>query len=216
MATTLEQVCGYLNDIGVGLEEDERDTNQVMFFLRPLNLSLKVYANIRREGKMITLTCLPRVTRTEPLDALRREQVLDRINDFNQNFVYGRWSLDEDGDTRVTFQIFLEDAELTRRQLWSVIYIIKDMVAHQAQSLQILIATGLKARYSEVELSGVAIQAALANPSRVGEIAAACALPPCHARLLHEIVGETWIDPEDEDKDAVVVEAEPVERLRLN
>jgi hypothetical protein len=48
MATTLEQVCGYLNDIGVGLEEDERDTNQVMFFLRPLNLSLKVYAKIRQ------------------------------------------------------------------------------------------------------------------------------------------------------------------------
>ena len=123
-------------------------------------------------------------------------------------------SLDEDGDARVSFQIFLEDAELTRRQLWSVIFIIKDMVVHQAQSLQILMATGLTTRYSEVELSGVAIHAALANPSRVGEIAAAAGLPPSHARLLHDIVGETWVDPDDED--GVVVTAEPMERLMLN
>lgn len=214
MATTLEQVCGYLNDIGVGLEQVENDKDQVMFFLGPLNLSIKVYANIRRDGKLVTIACYPLITRTQELDALRREQVLDRINDFNHNFLYGRWSLDEDGDTRVTFQIYLEDAELTRRQLWSVIYIIKDMVVHQAQSLQILIATGLSARYSEVELSGVAIQAALANPSRVSEIAAATGLPPCHARLLHEIVGETWIDPDTDD--TVVVEAEPMTRPLLN
>lgn len=214
MATTLEQVCSYLNDIGVGLEQVENDKDQVMFFLGPLNLSIKVFANIRRNGRMVTISCYPLITRTAPLDALRREQVLDRINDFNHDFSYGRWSLDEDGDARVSFQIFLEDAELTRRQLWSVIFIIKDMVVHQAQSLQILMATGLTTRYSEVELSGVAIHAALANPSRVGEISAAAGLPPSHARLLHEIVGETWVDPEDED--AVVLEAVPVERLMLN
>ena len=49
MATTLEQVCSYLNDIGVGLEQVENDKDQVMFFLGPLSLSIKVFANIRRK-----------------------------------------------------------------------------------------------------------------------------------------------------------------------
>lgn len=213
MATTLEQVCGYLNDIGVNLEQIDNDNHQVMFILRPLGLSIKVYANIHRDGRMITITCYPLITCTQPLDALRREQVLERINDLNHHFMYGRWSLDEDDDIRVTFEIFLEDSPLTCRQLWSLIFIIKDMVIHQALSLQILMATGLAARYSEIELSGVVIEAALANPSRVGEIAAAAGLPPDHARLLHEIVSETLNEADADEAELAEAESEPCPRL---
>ncbi|MCC2636585.1 MAG: hypothetical protein K0Q68_304 [Moraxellaceae bacterium] len=191
MATTIEQVCGYLNDLGVSVSEVDRDNEQILFFLSPLNLSLRCYINLRSEGKYIVVTCYPEIVNQAPLAPLRREQVLERLNAFNCDFIYGRWGLGDNEEPRVTFPLHLEDAALTHRQIWSVIFILKDLVILQAQSLQLLIGAGIQAPVEEALLSGIAISAALGHPSRVAEIAHVLCLQPAAAHALHELVGET-------------------------
>lgn len=217
MATSIEQVKQYLNDLGVGIDEVDEERRQVKFFLGPLNLQLLCFANVSRDGTYLSVTSYPQIARKRPLDPLRREQVLERINSFNQQYAYGRWSLDEDEDVRVNFQILLQDSELTRRQLWMVIYLMKDLVILQAQCLQLLIVAGIEQPYREELLSGIALSAALDNPSRVGEVCDALCLSSQASRLLHEAVGATYEEPalELEDSEAGETEEPPVAEARL-
>lgn len=197
MATTLEQVREYLNDLGVEIVAIDAEREQIMFYLYPLNLALRCYINLSTDGKYLAFTCYPDITGKQPLDPARREQVLERLNEFNHRWAYGRWALDQDDDPQVNFQLHLEDALLTRRQLWRVIFILKDLVILQAQCLQLLIVAGIDEPVSEVLLSGTALNAASRHPSRVADIARALHLAPSASRMLHELVGETFVEPEE-------------------
>lgn len=217
MATSLEQVKQYLNDLGVGIDEVDEERRQVKFFLGPLNLQLLCFANVSRDGTYMSVTSYPQIANKRPLDAMRREQVLERINSFNQQYAYGRWSMDEDEDVRVNFQILLQDAELTRRQLWMVIYLMKDLVILQAQCLQLLIVAGIEQPYREALLSGIAVSAALDNPSRVAEVCEALCLSPAASRLLHDVVGTVYEElPLEQETDAAQEEEETAGARLLN
>jgi len=208
MATSFEQVNQYLIDIGIGVEEADEEKGQFRFFVHPQNLRLNCYVNLRNGGNYLNITCYPQTSAAGPLGAVRREQLLERINKFNLDYSYGRWSLDHEDDPRVTFTIFLSDAELTRRQLWSVIFIIKDLVITQAQCLQLLISCGIDERCNEVLLSGVALNAAINNPSKVGDVCKALCLSHSASRTLFDVVGQVYVE---EDERVEVIEHEPEE-----
>ncbi len=215
MATSFEQVNQFLTDIGIGIEEADENKGQIRFFVSPQNLRLNCYVNLRNGGSYLNITCYPQMSARGLLDGARREQVLDRLNKFNFDYSYGRWSLDHEDDPRVNFTIFLSDAELTRRQLWSVLFIIKDLVITQAQILQLLISCGIDERYNEVVLSGVALNAAINNPSKVGDVCKALCLSHSASRTLFDVVGQVYVE-EDENADLIKYEPEGAKGVLLN
>lgn len=206
MATSLKQVCEYLNDLSIDVDEDNIDeSGEMLHYSFDAHLTrFKVYMHVENEGRLLQCFAYPRPNNTELLSESIRQQLLERINEFNTEIRYGRWTIDDEGDSRVNFVFILEDAPLSRRQLARIHFLLSDLVVHQAHALQIESQTGMSPTGELISLSAVSLMAAHHHPSLVETIATSIKASTTQARVLYAMAGVPYVESEpDDDGDEV-------------
>ena len=193
MAISLDLIKEYVTDAGFDvIHDDGKETFH--YYYRMLETTLKIYATVERGGAMLQFYVYPTglglaAGRTEALDLLHQT-----CNEFNQLFYYGRWSVDHEGDPRVSFCFILEDAGFTRRQLARLHHILSDLVIYQAQVLQLESKLETRLNHGVYGLSAVAVRTAVDFPSRLDDIAAALKLDGHATQLLHDVAGKPYAE----------------------
>jgi len=196
MATTLTVLKKLLNDQAIDLIEELTDTSdgneRVCYQFDAGPARLKVYAHIINDGRLLQIYAYPAPHHLGPLTPAIVERLQGRVAEFNDNFRYGRWTLDSDGDGCVNFGLFLEDSELTARQLARIHFILRDLVLHQAQILQLDALLPAPAPSYIVGLTATAVMAAVQHPSLVRDICRVLRASNAQAEALHAAAGVAY------------------------
>lgn len=210
MTTSIETLKTYLHDADLDtVTEDALDENVLCYYLPTPYFNLKIYLAVEEDGAIVQLHAYPEGLGLKDLTAETRERLHELVGEFNFKYRYGRWSIDEDGDPRVHFTFFVEDAPLTRRQLARVHNILSDLAVHQAQTLQIVAITGEPIRFMMGNVSAVAVQTVIDHPSLIDQVIKAVHGKKFTAKLLHEVISKPYVSPEEVDSVAEHSETEP-------
>lgn len=203
MATSLKEVSGYLHDLGVDVAEDDiNEIDEMLHYSFDAHLTrFKVYMHVEHHGRLLQCYAYPRPNNTEILSEPIRQQLLERVNEFNTEIRYGRWTIDEEGDSRVHFSFILEDAPLSRRQLARIHFLLSDLVVHQAHALQIESQTGMPCSGNLIGLSAISLMAAHHHPSLVESIAASIKASSSQAKVLYAMAGVPYVNNGDDEDD---------------
>lgn len=192
MTTTYAELCQFINDAGMDIITDEDNNNEtrISYFLRLLSISLKVYIELQDDGRLVQIYAYPRSHRKAVTSPAAWEYLQERLNEFNMEVRYGRWSIDEEGDARVHVSLFIEDAPLMRRQLARIHFLLSDLMIYQAQVLQIQGCLESHGPSLLFGISGAAVKAVIDHPSEIEAIAEAIHATPPQKRLLYEVIGK--------------------------
>lgn len=172
MGTTLELLKTYLHDMDINIESEENSDAgpELRYYFIAMGTSLMVNLRLENGGELVQFNIYPRAHQLDSLPIATWEVLQETVNSFNMHVRYGRWTYDSDGDVRVNFSYHLDDQAFTRRQLARMHFILGDLVAFQAQHLQIIQHTGMALPECTTGLSGSAVLAAHENPELVSSI----------------------------------------------
>jgi len=209
MSTTFEEVCLFINDAGMDILTDVDNNNEtrVCYYLTLLGTSFKIYIDLQDNGRLVQIYAYPRNHRVAGVSHEALDLVHELLNDFNKDIRYGRWSIDSDGDARVHFSLFIEDAPFTRRQLARIHFLLSDLMIYQAQMLHIQAKLDYRISSRLFGLNAVAVQSVIDYPSEIDVILQAIHATEPQAHLLHDVIGkifvtaETVTEPTDEEPD---------------
>ena len=198
MPTTLEDILTFVNDLGCApVDQDEHAPNQtVCYYLPVLEARLKIFITLENHGRLVQIYAYPYSQNLEQITPGCWELLHSLLNDFNSKVRYGRWSVDHEGDSRVQFSQFIEDAPFTRRQLSRIHFLMADLMVHQAQLLQMQARIQRPLQKSLFAVSGAVLQAVLDHPDALADIIAAVSAKSDVAKLLHEMAGKPFHEDE--------------------
>lgn len=201
MTTSYAELCQFINDAGMDLitDEDNSQETRLSYFLTLLGTSFKVYIDLQDSGRLVQIYAYPRNHRVPGVSSMAQELLHEMLNEFNKEIRYGRWSVDDDGDARVHFSFFVEDAPLTRRQLARIHFLLVDLMIHQAQMLQIQAKLDRRVSSRLYGVSGAAVQAVIDYPSEIDAIVKAIHATEAQTHLLHDVIGKVFVVPESGD-----------------
>lgn len=134
---TPNEIAIILNDIGENICEAESsiDSGRICYYITAQCTQMKILVQIDEDSELIQINGYPEPIQTKA-DQINYK-TLKLLNIFNRDIKYGRWTVDEDGDFRVQFSIFLLDGKITRRTLAKINYIIRDIGFSQANMLRL-------------------------------------------------------------------------------
>ena len=203
MATTYNELCQFINDAGfdVCLEENNEDETRVCYHVSVIGTLFEVYVHLREQGRELEVLAFPRPHEQPGVSDNAIDHVQELLNYFNNDIRYGRWSVDEDGDSNVHFSFILEDAPLTRRQLARFNHLLIDLMIHQAQMLQIQAKSDRCIAPRLFGLSAAAVQAVVDAPEQIDVVLQAIHATEQQAYLLHDVIGSVYTTSKDELSD---------------
>jgi len=204
MTTTYAELCQFINDAGMDIitDEDNNQETRLSYFLTLLGTSFKVYIDLQDSGRLVQIYAYPRNHRVPGVSPMAQELLHEMLNEFNKEIRYGRWSVDDDGDARVHFSLFVEDAPLTRRQLARIHFLLTDLMIHQAQMLQIQAKVDRRVTSRLYGVSAAAVQAVIDYPSEIDVIVKAIHATDAQTHLLHDVIGKVFVVPESGDNES--------------
>lgn len=199
MTTTLKQLREFITDAGMDILPYKEGTQEkTLAYIYPLlGTSLKVFITLEDDGRLVQIYAYPRSHKLKNISDEAFDQLNQTLNEFNYEIRYGRWSMDDDGDTRVHFSFFIEDTPFTRRQLSRIHFLLADLMIYQAQVLQIEAHINKPVPRLLVGLSGAAIQAAINFPSDIDAILQAINANTLQSKLLYDVIGLAYMEPDD-------------------
>lgn len=204
VSTTLPEVVRFITDLGYDPVDREEHAlnNTVCYYLYTLNSRLKVYVTLENDGSIVQIYGYPYSHSLEYINPQAKLHLLEMLNSFNAKLRYGRWSIDNDGDSRVHFSLFLEDSALTRRQLARINFLLSDLMIHQGQLLQMQARMPSPLEHRLLGLSAAVLKAVIDHPDALNDIIVATRASKDMARCLYEVAGKEFIAEDDHDDDA--------------
>lgn len=198
MSTTYAEICQFISDAGMDILTDEssNDDARACYYLSVLGTSFKVFIGLEDDGRLIQIHAYPRSHELAGASPTAWELVHELLNEFNKDIRYGRWAIDDDGDARVHFSLFIEDAPFTRRQLVRIHFLLCDLMIYQAQLLQIQSKLDHRVPRRLFGLTAAAIQTVIDHPSEIDIIVQAIHATEQQAHQLHDVIGKVFVVPE--------------------
>lgn len=203
MTTHLSHVTQLIMDLGCDpIDADEHAAdNTVCYLVSTLSTSLKVYAILENKGALLQIYAYPYSQNLDDISPDARLLLLEMVNTFNNALRYGRWSIDDDGDARVHFSLFLENSPLTHRQLARIHFLLSDLMVHQGQLLQMQARIPYPLEHRFHGVSAAVLKAAMDHPEAIEDILKATHASKDMARCLYEAIGLTLSDEMEKSSD---------------
>lgn len=208
MSTTLPEVIRFITDLGYDpIDREEHALNDTAcYYLYALNSRLKVYVTLENDGAILQIYAYPYSQNLDHINPQAKLHLLEMINSFNAKLRYGSWSVDDEGDSRVHFSLFLEDGALTRRQLARINFLLSDLMIHQGQLLQMQARLPSPLEHRFHGLSAAVLKAVIDHPDALDDFIIATRASRDMAHCLYEAAGKEFTCDEDDDTEATADE----------
>lgn len=142
MAVTLEQIAGYLSEMGMEFDYD-RENEVITSGAGDGSNAGAIFIRTKENGDIFTLQLEPLDDNHDSLDPASTHEhigvLLPQLLYFNYNTKFGTWEYDpSDGDLRFSVEIPLEDALMTEKQFQRIISMLGTSLDHIGKIKHIL------------------------------------------------------------------------------